>query len=143
MELRLIRYVRTKKTTTGKLYINDDFAGFVLEDYDRGLTQQMSPAEISSLKVKNKTCIPAGRYEVTITFSNRFQQLMPLLLNVPGFQGIRIHPGNTAEDTAGCLLPGDGRTLDTVIGSRSAYKKILESIQHALQNDERVFINIK
>lgn len=143
MELLLDRDVRSKTATTGKLYVDGVFECFVLEDQDRQLKQSMPLSEIISKKVYGKTCIPEGRYEVKVTFSNRFQRLLPILLNVPGFEGIRIHTGNTAANTEGCLLPGRARSADTVTASRLAFAPLFEKIKAAIAKEEKVYITIQ
>ena len=141
MELELTRTVRTNKSTIGELKIDGVFECFILEDKDRGLKQNMTISELSELKIRTKTAIPSGRYEIVISFSQRFQKMLPLLLNVPAFEGIRIHPGNTDADTEGCLLPGKNKALDMVTNSRVAFKTLFEKIQAAMQR-EKVFITI-
>lgn len=143
MELKLIRDVKTKQSTTGKLYVNDKFECFMLEDRDRGLKSDMPLEQIMKIKIKHETCIPSGRYQVIIDFSNRFQKLMPLVCKVPGYEGIRIHPGNYASNTSGCLLPGTARTADEVHYSRMAFDKLYQKIKEALDKKERVWITIE
>lgn len=142
MEISLIAVSKTAKSTISRLLIDLQFQCFILEDVDRFLKQSMSLEEIVAKKVYAKTAIPEGRYEVVITMSNRFKRRLPLLVNVPGFEGIRIHPGNTAADTEGCLLPGTGRSLDTVTSSKIAFEALFEKIDTALKT-EKVFITIK
>lgn len=142
MELSLIAVSKTAKSTISRLLIDLQFECFILEDVDRFLKQSMPLEEIAAKKVHGKTAIPEGRYEVIITMSNRFKRRLPLLVNVPGFEGIRIHPGNTAADTEGCLLPGTGRGLDTVTSSRTAFDGLFRKIDEALKT-EKVFITIK
>lgn len=108
---------------------------------DRGLKQSMTISELTELKVRTRTAIPSGRYEIVISFSQRFQKMLPLLLNVPAFEGIRIHPGNTDADTEGCLLPGKNKAPDMVTNSRVAFKTLFEKIQVAMQR-EKLFITI-
>lgn len=112
MELALKRKWLTPRSTIGELSIDGVFECFVLEDRYR------PPPEV---KVSRETCIPCGRYEVQVTYSPRFQRPLPLLLDVPGFSGVRIHPGNKASDTEGCLLPGLQRGADTVLQSKLAF----------------------
>jgi hypothetical protein len=83
----------------GGFYIDGTYAYYTLEDTDRKV-------EEGGIKIPSKTAIPRGRYRVTISFSNRFQRLMPHILDVPLFTGIRIHAGNTPENTEGCPLIG-------------------------------------
>ena len=142
MELQLIRKIKSAKSTVGELTVNGVKACFILEDVDRGLTQDMPLTELQSKKVFGQTAIPTGRYEVTITFSNRFQRLLPLLLNVPGFTGIRMHPGNSAADTDGCLLPGTHAGENWVYDSRIAFKKLCDVIQQAFDRQEKIFITL-
>ena len=92
-------------------------------------------------KIKNVTAIPYGKYEVAVTFSNRFKQFMPLLLNVPGFEGIRIHSGNKSVDTEGCILVGGTRSLNFIGKSRVTYKALFDKIK-AARKTEKIFINI-
>jgi len=93
--------------------------GFVAEDQDRGIDQAMSLEEIKALKVASKTAIPTGLYIVKTTWSPKYRRMMPLVMNVPGFEGIRVHSGNTAKDSAGCLLPGMARDIERYTVSRS------------------------
>ncbi len=141
MELQLTRQVKTNRSTIGELKINGVFECFVLEDRDRGLKQTMPISELTELKVRTRTAIPAGRYEIVVSFSQRFQKMLPLLLNVPAFEGIRIHPGNTDADTEGCLLPGRNKMPDMVTNSRVAFKALFDKIQSAMRK-EKVFITI-
>lgn len=98
MNLTLTRDVFDPEFTLGVLTVDGKDFGYTVED------------TIREVKVHGKTAIPEGRYRVDWTLSQRFGRYMPLLLNVPGFRGIRIHPGNSAADTEGCILPGLRRT---------------------------------
>ena len=139
MEIKVTRKPK-KGFTPGQLYINDKFECMTLEDEDRGLTQDMPLSEITAKKVFAKTAIPTGRYEVTMTFSNHFKKYMPLVMKVPGFEGIRIHSGNKPEDTEGCLLTGNEDPSDGFMGeSKAATQKIYSLIENALKT-EKVFI---
>jgi hypothetical protein len=142
MELHLNRDIRTPKSTTSALTVNGVPECFILEDYDRGLKQSMPLDQIKQLKVPGKTAIPSGRYKVIINMSNRFGIELPLLLDVPGFEGVRIHPGNTAENTEGCLLPGVTRTKDFVSSSRVAFNKLFEKMKEAKRLKQDIFITI-
>jgi len=95
MELELTRSVKTNKSTIGELTVNGVFECFILEDKDRGLRKDMPISELIVMKIKTRTAIPTGRYEIVVSFSDKFQKMLPLLLDVPAFAGIRIHPGNT------------------------------------------------
>ena len=94
MELRLERKYRCSNYCIDKLYINNEYFSDALEDPDRGLTDTMSLEKIKKIKIKGNTCIPYGKYNITITYSPRFKKNLPLLNNVKGFDGIRIHSGN-------------------------------------------------
>ena len=122
MILSLVRRWFTPATNIGELAVDGEPTCFVLEDRFR------LPWES---KVYGATCIPCGTYGVAITHSPRFGVDMPLLLKVPGYQGIRIHPGNGPGDTEGCLLPGLERQPDRVLQSREAYIHVLQAIQSA------------
>lgn len=132
MELKVIRDQFTEKSTLGTLLIDSEFFCFTLEDRRRA----------DGVKVKHETCIQPGTYEVAITFSNRFRRMLPLLLNVPGFDGIRIHPGNTNVDTSGCLLVGKTRGTDVINSSRLAFDALFAKIKAAINRGEKVFIEI-
>jgi hypothetical protein len=108
------------RSTIGALTLGD-FSCFTLEDRVRE----------PGVKVQDKTAIPAGRYRVVVDFSQRFQRRMPLLLDVPMFTGIRIHSGNTAEDTRGCVLVGEWRAPDWVGDSRRAFADLFFLINTA------------
>jgi hypothetical protein len=147
MEILVKRKWRGANTTLSLVYVDGNFQDYILEDIDRNLNSEMSVMEILNKKVRGKTAIPTGRYPVTITYSDRFKRRMPLLSNVKGFAGIRIHSGNTHADTEGCLLPGTTRTqlIDgdyRVGGSRPACMKLEEQIQAALAKGEKVWVGI-
>ena len=129
MELLLKRKWFTDKSTIGELSVNGAFECYTLED------------KVRTVKIAGGTAIPAGRYEVAVNFSNRFQKLMPLLLNVPNFEGIRIHSGNTQDDTDGCILVGKTRDTDFVGNSRSTFAALFAKIRAAVTS-EKVFIRI-
>lgn len=107
LELKLQRDVLSDDFTLGKLYVDNKFFAHTCEDRDRKL-------EAGGVKVATRTAIPRGRYKVVVSFSQRFQKPLPQVLDVPGFTGIRIHGGNTAEDTEGCVLVGKVRTTNGV-----------------------------
>lgn len=94
-------------------------------------------------KVPGRTAIPEGRYRVLITKSYRFRRWLPLLVDVPGFCGIRIHPGNYPTDTAGCILPGWNRRKGMVVNSRSAMQQLMLEMTAALDRGEQVWITVE
>lgn len=117
MLLKLIRFQKTDKSTIGRLYVDGRFECYTLEDV------------IRYKKVDGKTAIPAGNYDIIINQSARFKRLLPLLQNVPNFTGVRIHPGNTAEDTEGCILVGNDYRPNLVTESRKAFNILFEKMQ--------------
>jgi hypothetical protein len=102
----------------------------------------MPLAEIVAHKVYGKTAIPYGRYEVDWTLSQRFKINMPILLNVKGYDGIRIHKGNTEVDSLGCLLCGRKRANNMVTESTFATNQLYTKIQTAKSRGQRIFITI-
>ena len=140
MKLALIRKYKKDKYCIGKLYIDGEYFCDTLEDKDRGLTDNMTVSEISKIKVKKETAIPTGTYKVTITYSNRFKKNMPLINNVKGFEGIRIHSGNTDKDTEGCILVGQNKVIGQVINSQATYKVLYNKL---LKDTNNLIIKIK
>ena len=124
MKLTLKRYDFTPEATFGKLFVDGVFECEVLEDFDRKL-------ESGGEKIYGETAIPRGKYHVLITYSNRFKRDLPLLLEVPQFEGIRIHPGNTAADTLGCLLVGTARVGNTIRNSKIAFNALFQKLEAA------------
>jgi hypothetical protein len=102
----------------------------------------MSLEEIKKIKVKDKTCIPYGTYIVTITYSPKFKKKLPLINNVKGFSGIRIHSGNTTSDTSGCILPGFNKIKGKVVNSKETTDKLIATINTALSKGEKVTLII-
>lgn len=142
MELKLIRKYRCNNYCIDKLYINGTYFSDALEDPDRGLTDSMSLEEIKKIKIKGNTCIPYGTYNITITYSPRFKKNLPLLNNVKGFEGIRVHAGNIPQDTEGCLLLGFNKVKGQVIDSRNTVNKFIDIVQKTLNKGEKVTITI-
>ena len=139
MKLRLERpLVRNPQQTIGELYVDGAFECFTLEDAER----EIEGKPVAEWKVAGATSIQKGSYDVVITFSNRFNRDLPLLENVPGFEGIRIHSGNTAADTEGCILVGRGKTEKTVTESRAAFNALFAKIKQALDEGDMVTIEI-
>jgi hypothetical protein len=119
MQITVKRLYKTDTSTIGELLIDGVFECFTLEDIER------------PVKIKAETAIPKGTYKVIINQSNRFKRLMPLLLNVPNFEGVRIHAGNTNHDTEGCILVGQTRNKNYIGQSRKAYEKLFKKMQAA------------
>lgn len=130
MKMTLRRKEFTDKSTIGLLLTDSNFFCHSLEDVCR----QKEPGQWSpDLKVPGKTAIPYGTYPVVITVSHRFGKRLPLLLNVPSFSGVRIHSGNTSEDTEGCILVGQTKGPDAVYDSRTAMAALMDRIENALK----------
>lgn len=139
MKLRLERPDSSEGgCTIGELLVDGYDECFTLEDQDR----EIEGEPVEAWKVKGETAIPRGVYPVTITFSNRFQRDLPLLENVEGFTGIRIHPGNTSADTEGCILVGRGKTDKTVTESKIAFNALFAKIEQAIEDGDEVTIEI-
>lgn len=134
MEIKLVREVFTETSTIGSLYINGVFECYTLEDKDRKL-------ESGGQKVYAKTAIPRGKYNVVNSFSNRFQKYLPEIQNVPQFAGIRIHPGNTADHSEGCVLLGSTKAKDFIGNSKVAFAAFFKKIQ-AVEKKEKITIEI-
>ena len=142
MELRLERKYRSNNYCIDKLYINGKYFSDALEDPDRGLTDSMSLEEIKKIKIKGNTCIPYGTYNVTITYSPRFKKNLPLIKNVKGFEGIRVHNGNIPQHTEGCVLLGFNKIKGQVINSKDTVNKFIDIVQDALNKGDKVPITI-
>lgn len=123
MVVTVVRDTFQPGCTLGRLYINNVFLCHTLEDTDRYLDKKGIGA-----KVYASTAIGAGTYKMRLSMSNRFKRVMPEVLNVPGFTGIRIHAGNTAADTEGCILVGNVRGQDKVLDSRAAYALLMNRL---------------
>lgn len=144
MELNVKRIARKDGYTIGRLFINNEYFCDTLEDTDRGLSSTMQVNEILAKKVKAQTAIPTGKYDVILTFSPRFKRVLPLLLSVKGYEGIRIHAGNTAEkDTEGCLLVGENKIKGRIINSRATLEKLMSVLLDCEKRKEKVTILIE
>lgn len=119
----------TPKSTIGQLSFDGEPICFTLEDTCRRTKQA------------GVTAIPSGRYEVVIDFSERFKQMMPHILDVPHFEGVRIHSGNTPENTEGCVLVGFRKDTDAIYDSKKAYERVMAELEKRLAKG-RVFVSI-
>jgi hypothetical protein len=135
MELTLNRIFLGGSATIGELLINDKHLCDTLEDRVRPEGE----------KVYGKTAIPEGKYEIELTHSPRFKKILPEILNVPNFSGIRIHTGNSSKDTEGCILVGtwDSEKEDWVGSSKIAFDKLMTLLEEATNNKEKVTITVK
>lgn len=120
MKLKLDRTEVVKECTIGKLNLDGEFFCYTLEDLER------------EIKICGQTAIPRGSYKIVIDYSTRFKMELPRLLEVPGFEGVRIHPGNNATNTEGCILVGQKwNGADFISESRSAFMALMEKLTSA------------
>jgi len=138
MLIELKRTLKLPKCTLGDMYVDGKFVCYVVEDTVR----EVVGTPVASWKIPHVTAIPVGTYEVIIDMSNRFKKLLPLIKNVSGFEGVRIHSGNTAEDTEGCLIVGNIKMVAGVGQSKVAMAKLQPMIQAALDRKEKVQLTI-
>ncbi len=138
MKLLLLRTVFNAKSTFGELFVDGKYQCFVLEDTDRRL-------EAGGVKVYGKTAIPRGTYQIIVDRSQRFKRELPLLLDVPQFQGIRIHAGNKPEDTEGCLIPGlkTQPEKDWISNSMAAFDALFHKIRAAHLGKQKITIEVR
>lgn len=141
MKLTLKRIALRSTYTIGKLYIDDAYFCDTLEDTVRD-TNKSGKFDNGEQKVKGKTAIPYGTYEIKWTYSPRFKKYTPQLMNVPSFEGIRVHAGNTSSDTEGCLILGENKQVGKVLNSRATINKFYQIIKEACSNG-KVTIEIK
>lgn len=129
--LNLKRKWATEKSTIGELFFDEDSVRecYTLED------------KVREAKIDGVTAIPIGRYEVVISYSNRFQRLLPLLVNVLNYTGVRIHSGNTDKDTEGCILVGSDKGENIILQSRFAMTQFMSKLISSMSQG-KVFINI-
>lgn len=123
MIIKLVRIAKQDTYTIGHLYIDNEYFCDTIEDKVRDLSKEK--------KVYGQTAIPSGSYKITWTYSNKFKKYMPLINNVPQFDGIRIHSGNTAKDTLGCIIVGQNKKKGMVINSRETVDKLYPIIEKA------------
>ena len=128
-EVILERAWRQETYTVGKVIIDGKRFCESMEDKDRGLTQDMSEEEIKRVKVYGETAIPTGVYTVKMTYSQKYKRKMPEVLNVPGYSGIRIHSGNTAKESLGCILLG----RNTKVGMITESRKMCQEFERLLK----------
>lgn len=153
MKLHLKR-IKRPGYCIGRLSIDGVYFCDTCEDTDRGLTQDTPLAEIKKIKVSTKTAIPTGTYEITMKvkspkyskkafYWNFCRGLVPRLLNVPGFEGILIHIGNSAADSAGCILVGKNTEVGKVLNSRATFKELYKRLKEADKKGEKITITIE
>lgn len=153
MELLIDRKWKKDTYTIGKLYINGEFFSNTLEDKDRGLISSMSLEDINKKKVYGQTAIPTGTYEVRMTYSNRlhgrayakkYGGKLPELMNVKGYEGVRIHPFNKAQETLGCLSVGKNNIKGAITNATAYFYRLVDNyILPAIKRGEKITITIK
>lgn len=134
MKLLLQRHMTTPAFTHGDLYVDGVFECVTLED------------TVRDEKIKGITAIPAGTYKVVLTRSDRFNRIMPLLVDVPNFEGIRIHSGNTSRDSEGCILVGTERLSEDsnwISRSAIAYLRLFDKMTAAKKKGDAITIEVK
>lgn len=154
MEVILDRKYKKANYTIGKLYINGKYICDTCEDKDRGLNNKMSASEVLRKKVYGLTAIPTGRYLIdmktvsqkfkTRTWAVPYKGKIPRLVNVPGFSGVLIHPGNSADNSWGCILPGKNKAVGKVLDSQLTFRMLMDSyFVPASYKGENIWITIK
>ncbi|WP_331934777.1 DUF5675 family protein [Prevotella sp.] len=131
MILNLKRMYYKEDYTIGKLYIDGIYFCDTLEDKDRGLKDNDNILSIKAKKVFGKTAIPKGTYKVILNESNRFKKILPFIVNVKGFEGIRIHQGNLSNHTEGCILVGRNTIKGMITHSFVTLTKLIELLKPA------------
>ena len=141
INLVLKRIYKGDTYTIGKLYIDNEYFCDTLEDKVRTLPSMCPGGDKCGCKEKvyGKTAIPAGKYKIVLSYSSKFKRILPLLLNVPHFSGIRIHSGNTDKDTEGCVLVGTNDVKGQVTQSRDTERRLIER----LEDEGEIYITIE
>lgn len=134
MKLELRRIAMRPDYTIGRLYIDGQYSCDTLEDPVRDLAREP--------KVPGNTAIPKGTYDVVVNISPKFRRMLPRLLRVPRFDGILIHRGNTAADTAGCILVGENRVKGRLINSTVWEQRITDELLRAQSAGEDITITV-
>ena len=151
MLILLKRIAKKPAYTIGRIFIEGEYFCDTIEDTDRNLHASMDLEELKSRKVAGQTAIPRGCYQITYTESPKFKSRewakplngqLPLLVNVPGFTGIRIHPGRDQDSTAGCLIVGENKVVGKVINSQATYHKLNDILYPAFKAGEKIWIQI-
>lgn len=141
MNLTLKRLNLTPNYTEGELYVNGVYFCKTLEDTNRDLNKN-GQFDNSEKKVYGETCIPYGKYKVILSYSPKFKRELPEILEVPDFQGIRVHRGNKISDTLGCVLCGE-KVKNGYLSNSTPYEiKLVELFKQAKLRNEESFIEI-
>ena len=148
MELILTRIAKRKTYTIGRLAIKretvEEYRTYEVQDY---FCDTLEPTwrdyRNGGHKIKGRSAVPEGRYAVVISYSPKFKAWLPILLGVPMFSGIRIHAGNTAADTAGCILVGKNKIVGQVVDSRIWLHRLKQKIVAAKDRGEAVWLTVR
>lgn len=153
MELNLKRRYKGDRYTIGTLTVNGKYFCDTLEDRDRGLDQSMTEANVRHIKVKGATAIPTGTYRIDMAtksprfmarwWAKQFGGIVPRLVGVKGFTGVLIHPGNTADDTDGCILVGENKVKGQLVNSAASYVRLVRAMLDAANKGETITITIQ
>ena len=153
LDLLVHRKWKKEKYTIGRMFANGTFLFNTLEDTDRGLASWMTEAVIKTMKISGITAIPTGTYEVRLTVSPKFKNkpwakkyggLVPEIVGVIGYSGVRIHPGTDASSTEGCILVGDNTAVGKVTSSQKRYYELIDNyLMPAWKKGEEIKITIK
>ena len=140
MKLKVIREIKTEVSTIGRLFVNDKFFCYTLEDKDRGLKQTDSLLFINTKKIFGLTAIPSGNYELIVNLSPKFKRMLPRILNIKGFDGVLMHRGNTANDSLGCIILGYQKGDNAIFDSTKAENDLVNLL--LLHKDEKHSLEI-
>ena len=155
MELTLKRIALRSEYTIGKLYVNGEYVCDTIEDTVRDLDKDGKFAN-GEVKIPGKTAIPYGRYEITMkvkspkysnfskySWAKKYDGYLPRLLNVPHFDGVLIHVGNSALDSEGCIIVGENKVVGKVINSVNTFRRLMdEYLVPAKKRNEKIFIEV-
>ena len=126
MKIVVERFMFDKNYTMSRVYVDDKFYCFGLEPYDASITKETPVEDIKSLKTKyGKIAVPLGEYELVYNWSNKYQKMLPLVMDTPGFAGVRLHAGNKIDDTRACLLLGKFYMNGVISDSRATMNKFI------------------
>lgn len=141
MEILLERKWLKENYTIGRLYVNGKFFCNTLEDTVRDINRN-GIFDCGELKISGHTAIPYGEYEIIVNYSPRFKRELPRLLNVPHFEGILIHRGNTHKDSSGCILVGENTKVGMVLNSTKYEEELTKILKAAQIRKEKITIKI-
>lgn len=135
MKITVKRINKTNDYTIGQMFIDDEYFCDTLEDTVRDLTNVKD-------KIYGRTAIPAGTYSVILDYSGHFKKLLPHILDIPFFSGVRIHSGNDVEDTNGCILVGSYHHAGYITESRVTMEKLMKKLRETINKGDRITLSI-